>query len=180
MFPVFRTTTVTAEEFTQFWDRCYSGYDEEFYQNNVGQPLTPERITQWFVWKNGTPLSPGKAKSILRYSSPEERLDADADFATVRQFLNRPGGTIWRIFWLHVQHPTRFPIYDQHVHRAMANLLGWADTEIPVSGKAKTDCYVDRYIPFFQSLGSAGDRRVDRALWAYGRFLSVNPNFAAC
>ena len=26
------------------------------------------------------------------------------------------GGTIWRIFWLHLQHPQHFPIYDQHGH----------------------------------------------------------------
>ena len=41
----------------------------------------------------------------------------------MQEFLNRPGGAIWRIFWLHVQHTQHFPIYDQHVHRAMAFLV---------------------------------------------------------
>jgi hypothetical protein len=90
-------------------------------------------------------------------------------------FLNRPGGAIWRIFWLHLQHPKRFPIYDQHVHRAMAYMLDRPNEqrEIPARHKAKVDFYLREYCPFFASFDGCEKRQVDRALWTFGRFLKT-------
>lgn len=171
-WPILTSAPVSAEEFVVFWDRLYSGYDEQFYKANVGKELTVTRIAEWFQWKNGTPLSPLKAKSILRYSSPGELINADADDDAVSIFLNKKGGAIWRIFWLHLQHPVRFPIYDQHVHRAMAFLLGHPTLEIPIHNPTKVKSYLQCYRAFFASLLCMGDsRRIDRALWAFGKFL---------
>ena len=44
---------LTRKEFVGFRDRHYSGCDEEFHQQNIGKPLTDERIRKWFEWKNG-------------------------------------------------------------------------------------------------------------------------------
>ncbi|MCX5658349.1 MAG: hypothetical protein NTW19_01340 [Planctomycetota bacterium] len=170
-FPILLATTGTQAEFVDYWDRLYSGYDEEVYRENIGQPLTKERILKWFEWKNGRPLSRFKATSILRYSSPDEQIAVDATADDVRDFLNRPGGAIWRIFWLHLQHPSLYPIYDQHVHRAMAFLEGRNDREIPVSNARKIHVYLQEYQPFFRQLACPDHRRVDRALWTFGRFL---------
>jgi hypothetical protein len=149
----------------------YSGYDEDFYQENIGQPLTEERIARWFVWKNGTPLSAKKIKAIRRYLSPDEHIDQAASTEALQQFLNRPGGAIWRIFWLHLQHPQHFPIYDQHVHRAMAFMLAWPNLEIPDHNPAKVRIYLDDYRAFFARFEGYNHREVDRALWSFGRFL---------
>jgi hypothetical protein len=163
--PIFQRVEVSLPEFVSFWDSRYSGYDEDFYTQNIGQPLTPERINAWFVWKNGTPLSPLKAKSILRYSELTERIAPDVESSVLLEFLNRPGGAIWRIFWLHVQHPRQFPIYDQHVHRAMAFLLGWKELEIPAHNpKSVVALYLDVYRKFFRDFEQLPARQVDRAL----------------
>lgn len=137
------------KKFLDFWDALYTGYDEDFYQQNIGQSLTPERIAAWFKWKNDGKLSEKKANSSLRYSLPEEQLPSAADADKLRFFLNRQGGAIWHIFWLHLQHPDIYPIYDQHVHRAMAFMLGWKKLEIPVHNPTKVRSYLDSYVPFF-------------------------------
>jgi hypothetical protein len=31
---------VTRREFVRFWERFYTDYSEEFYRENIGQPLT--------------------------------------------------------------------------------------------------------------------------------------------
>ena len=162
---------VQPKDFVQFWEQLYSGYDEDFYKENIGKPLTEELITKWFDWKNGTPLSAAKKLTIRRYLSPEERIGLDANEDTLAEFLNRPGGAIWRIFWLHLQHPQHFPIYDQHVHRAMAFMLKWPKLTIPAYNPTKARNYLQFYRPFFDRFEDFKDRQVDRALWSFGRFL---------
>jgi len=172
LVPGFRQ--VTGEQFVRFWEQLYDGYDESFYRDNIEQPLTEERIKGWFVWKNRTPLSAQKIETIRRYFLPDnERTSRDADTGSLTAFLNRPGGAIWRIFWLHLQHPHHFPIYDQHVHRAMAFMLEWpeSDREIPALNLKKINMYLEEYRPFFDRFDDCEYRQVDRALWSFGRFL---------
>jgi hypothetical protein len=174
IWPILNFRSATPEEFVSFWERLYSGYDEDFYAQNIGQPLTGERIEKWFKWKNGRSLSAKKSKSIQRYRNPEEQFEPDADPTTLRAFLSRPGGAIWRIFWLHLRHPKIFPIYDQHVHRAMAFLLKWPNREIPNRDPSKVKTYIEAYRPFTERFKGCDQRKVDRALWTFGRFLSLD------
>jgi hypothetical protein len=162
-------------DFVCFWEQLYSGYPEDFYQKNIHQPVTEERLKGWFEWKNGRRLSDKKSKAIRRYLSPEEQIRHDVSDDELSEFLNRPGGAIWRIFWLHLQHPQHFPIYDQHVHRAMAFLLRWPkpDREIPRSNPAKVSTYLDHYRAFFTRFEDCNRRQGDRALWSFGRFLGT-------
>jgi hypothetical protein len=172
--PILASHQSSRTEFVQFWERLYFGYNEDFYKDNIGQPLTQDLIEEWFKWKNGSPLSAQKAKTIRRYFSPDhERVEHDAASDTLTTFLNKPGGAVWRIFWLHLQHPREFPIYDQHVHRAMAFMLDWHDAkrEIPTSNSKKIQIYLKEYRPFFCSFNECERRKVDRALWSFGRFL---------
>lgn len=173
VFPVLATSLSDAEAFLEFWDRLYSGYDEGFYRTNIGQPLTPQRIERWFEWKNGSVLSARKAQTILRYSEPEQQVHADASTGKIVDFLSRDGGAIWRIFWLHLQHPARYPIYDQHVHRAMAFMKRGESLEIPSYNPAKVRTYLGSYVPFFESFLPTDRRRLDRALWSFGKFLAT-------
>ncbi len=170
-WPVLITINRGRDEFIRFWDKLYSGYAEEFYRGNIGKTLTGNRIQMWFEWKNGGQLSIRKRRSIQQYSSPEERLPLNADQETVRAFLRRPGGAIWRIFWLHLQHPAKYPIYDQHVHRAMAFLLDWGNLEIPKRDSDKVRTYLDSYLTFCEKFRPLPHRQIDRALWAFGKFL---------
>jgi len=173
-WPIFGVHHVALLDFVRFWEQLYSGYDEKFYQENIGKPLTKERIGDWFKWKNGTPLSAKKLENILRYDLPDEQIAHDATTEQLQEFLNRDGGAIWRIFWLHLQHPRHFPIYDQHVHRAMSFLLKWADLEIPFHNPAKVHIYLTDYRSFFARFEDCDQRQVDRALWAFGKFLRTS------
>jgi hypothetical protein len=118
---IYRVANADAKEFVEFWSARYTGYDDEFYEANTGRELTEERILALFEWKNGTPLSGPKRNSVLRnFVARRDELPRAAD-ESASDLLARfgEGGVIWRIFWLHCWQPARFPIYDQHVHRAM-------------------------------------------------------------
>jgi hypothetical protein len=89
-----------------------------------------------------------------------------------RKFLDEfpTGGAIWRIFWLHCWQPKRFPIFDQHVHRAMVFIEEQRLEELPTGENEKVGLYIDRYLPFHRRF-EGEQRSVDKALWFYGKFL---------
>jgi len=124
-FIIYEPVGVDAKAFVEFWADRYTGYDDDFYEANVGQELTEARILDWFEWKNGTPLSQAKRRSVMRnfVARRDElvQIEDDTPSAVLTRFSE--GGVIWRIFWLHCWRPARFPIYDQHVHRAMRSLM---------------------------------------------------------
>ncbi len=174
--PVLDFRQVAPNDFVQYWAQFVPnskpGFDEDFYRQNIGKPLTEERIAAWFKWKNRTPLSAAKKQTVHRSFSREERVDNEANVRELEEFLKRPGGAIWRIFWLHLL-DQRFPIYDQHVHRAMAFILKWPknNREIPVHNAGRIRTYLKHYRPFFGRFLGCHHRQTDQALWCFGRFL---------
>ena len=176
-FFTYVATSATLAEFVTYWSAQYR-YDGDAleYEKYVGvHPQTREGLLSLFVWKNGGKLSSKKLASVERnYVSVinDSRL-CNADI-TVDEFLTRvpKGGAVWRIFWLHVCHPRRFPIYDQHVHRAMRYLMNLPITELEqYSERAVIRAYVDEYLPFHARFSSFPERTVDQALWAFGKFI---------
>lgn len=126
---------------------------------SIGKELTEARIFEWFTWKNGTPLSGAKPKSVMiNFVKRRCELDQVEQNMTAAELLSRfnEGSVIWRIFFLHCWRPERFPIYDQHV-----------DSQ-------KIHAYLNEYIPFHARFGGFDSRSVDKALWAFGKFLSEN------
>ena len=136
--PVFKKESVSVSEFITFWSKQYSYKLEDLYNDNIGKELTEERIWALFQWKNGGPLSKKKFASVKQnYIDNDIEIPQFPDKTILTTYLNQSGGAIWRIFWLHCNYPKKYPIYDQHVHRAMANLKGWKDVEIPLYNKKK-------------------------------------------
>ena len=171
-WPIFCTSGDSPQAFVACWERCYS-FDKErgdFYQTNRDLPLTDEQIMNWFVWKNGGPLAAKKKQTVRRNFTAKGVSATPPSEDELSAFLNGPGGAVWRIFWLHLQHP-RFPIYDQHVHRAMAFLKTGKCHEIPGHNPTKIETYLESYRQFFARFAGIPPRRVDRALWSFGRFL---------
>jgi hypothetical protein len=84
---------------------------------------------------------------------------------------------------MHCFHPDRFPIYDQHVYRAMVFIQEGGMEELNgLSDKAAIKTYLERYLPFhreFEKLNlpfdrnkdGARHRNIDRALWTFGKCL---------
>lgn len=179
----------SPREFIEFWALRYSDRNEGLYTANINRPPTAETLTALFKWKIGAWLF---VKRLERTVKPHflERIEetralppdiSAADFLSIFP----DGGAIYRIFWLHCWHPHRFPIYDQHVHRAMAFIQrGRVEESGVYSDEAKIAKYLDCYIPFFDSFRDMGvpfdsesdgipTRKVDRALMTFGQAISV-------
>jgi hypothetical protein len=174
-FPIYTISQASLEDFVAFWAPQYRYAQESLYTDNIGRDLTADRIRELFDWKNGPRFATRNRRSIERYYiarlSELEKLPSDTD---AESFLSLfpSGGAIWRIFWLHCWQPTRFPIYDQHVHRAMSFIERGEREEIPKNDKAKVRSYLDRYLPFHRKFVGLDLREVDRALWVFGKFIS--------
>lgn len=171
---IYQPSEASEAQFVEFWRLRYAYAKENIYEENIGQELTEQRILSLFRWKNGAPLSRRKQKSVndnfvcRRAELAKFQLDANAN-----DFLDcfRCGGAIWRIFWLHCWQPARFPIYDQHVHRAMAFIENGVIEEIPTYNPRKVKSYLQRYLNFHERFSGMSGRDVDKALWAFGKFL---------
>jgi hypothetical protein len=171
---IFQSVRATHVQFVEFWSARYKDTQEDLYMINVGQELTTERILSLYQWKNGTPLSERKQASVLRnFVDRREELSQHQPDASARAFLDHfaNGGAIWRIFWLHCWAPDRFPIYDQHVHRAMTFITNGVCEEIPQYDARKVDAYIESYLPFHAKFDGMNGRDVDKALWTFGKFL---------
>ena len=174
---IYQPVNADPKAFVDFWAARYSYPDQELYDANVGQELTETRILDLFTWKNGTPLSNAKRESVLRnFVARRAELNQVQQNETAANLLSRfsEGGAIWRIFWLHCWQPARFPIYDQHVHRAMRFIQQGVLEEIPVTNPQKIRVYLHSYMAFHTQFDCINFRIVDKALWAFGKFLKEN------
>jgi hypothetical protein len=169
-----RRHIVPAKEFVERWEPLYDYPLENLYADHVGRPLTPESVRLLFEWKNGGKLSRLKQASVeVNYVGRLDELWALPHDTPAAEFLNRfdHGGAIWRIYFLHIWAPCRYPIYDQHVHRAMELIETGRSAEIPRGDGAKIATYLDRFVPFYSTFDGLEPRRVDKALWACGKYM---------
>src|ERR1700691_6794905 len=189
----FTLQPVTAADdasFIDFWAHLYGDDWEDLYVNNISiKPFTDKAIRALFVWKNGGELSAKKKKSVeknyvsnkehegveraMRFSQPDiKEAEEFAKGFLTNDFLE--GGAIWRIFWLHCCNQL-FPIYDQHVHRAMIFIEEGRIEELSnFSDEQKIESYLTRYLRFHRRF--AGDqRKIDKALNTFGRFIKAWP-----
>ena len=178
-FPVFIETIVNKSEFINFWSKQYDFKNEHLYNQNIGKELNEDRIWALFRWKNGGPLSKKKQVSIKEnFINEQIGIPSNLNNYNLRIYLKKPGGAIWRIFWLHCNNPKIYPIYDQHVHRAMAKLKRWdRDLVIPSQNREKVEMYINSYLPFWSEFTEFPSKKVDEALWSYGKFLKLEYDF---
>jgi hypothetical protein len=171
-FPILNIQWVDERRFVEFWSARYPTMNEPEYQSNIGKPLTKIRLLSLFQWKNGGPIAQHKLESIQRnYIDNSPVPPAPADARDLLAFIQQPGGAIWRIFWLHCHDHLRYPIFDQHVYRAMSRLKAGHAAEIPTTNAAKAKAYVEQYLPFYKDLKYPDTKKVDEALWSYGKYL---------
>lgn len=183
---VYVKSSASYRDFIEFWEQRYNYPDENLYTNNIMGPHTEERLKELFHWKIGSRLFehtlPSIQKSFISRIGEASVLPADVPPCDFLEIFAR-GGVIYRIFWLHCWFPDRFPIYDQHVHRAMTYIQeGKPDELAKVPDQKKIDLYLKRYLLFFKPFGETDmpfsvradgvrGRRADRALWAFGKSL---------
>jgi hypothetical protein len=180
----------SPREFVEFWARRYSDPNERLYTEYINCPhQTAETLTTLFKWKIGARFFTRTLERMVKphfLSRIEEARALPLDISA-SDFLNtfRDGGPIYRIFWLHSWHPRRFPIYDQHVHRAMVFIQHGRVEELSGhSDEGKITKYLECYIPFFETFRDANipfdleldgvpGRKVDRALMAFGQAIMI-------
>jgi len=174
--PVIRLSWTQPDEFVGSWSEFYEDPREEHYVNNIDMPLTPERVRNLYLWKSGgrlwKPQCRGLEQNVIGRLRELGKLDKDyppLDF--LLRFAR--GGMIWRIFLLHIWQSRKYPIYDQHTYRAMRFLQHLQVEEIPSNPRLIAQTYVNDYIPFFNRFPRMPDRRVDKALFAFGKFLKT-------
>ena len=174
------TPAQSPRHFVEFWSDRYNDIAERRYMANIGEPHTSERLHALFEWKIGRVYPHwverldqwfisrrGEAQRLIRRLRGRDPVDA------ARAFLSRfdGAGAIWRIFWLHCW-DQRFPIYDQHVHRAMTFIQTEQLEELPNDAGERICLYLDRYIPFFDNfrglLRDIHHRTIDKGLWRFG------------
>jgi hypothetical protein len=180
----------SPREFVEFWALRYFDSHENLYTGNINCPHhTAETLTALFKWKIGARFF---TRTLERTVTPNflsriEEARALSPEISAEDFLNifQGGGPIHRIFWLHCWHPQRFPIYDQHVHRAMVFIQHGRVEELgEYSDEAKVAKYRECYIRFFETFRDVGipfdlesdgvpSRKVDRALMAFGQAIAI-------
>jgi hypothetical protein len=172
---VYVPAIVSAAELVSYWSAVYPEADDaELYTPNIGS-LSPQAVRNLFRWKFGGRFAAATGQAVDAYVIPRlSEIAALPRSLRAHEFLERfaEGGAIFRVFLLHCWQPDRFPIYDQHVHRAMAVIENSRCEEIEAwSDSRKVAVYLERYIPFHAKFSQEDHRAVDRALWAFGKFM---------
>ena len=171
-FPILNIQWVDEKRFVEFWAARYPTMNDSAYLSNIGEALTKKRVIELFEWKNGGPIAQHKLESIQRNYIDASPFPPDPeDPRGILAFIQQPGGAIWRIFWLHCYDHLRYPIFDQHVYRSMCRLKDGHAAEIPTTNVAKAKAYVDQYLPFHATLMYPDAKKIDEALWSYGKYL---------
>lgn len=167
----------SLKDFVGYWKKAYDYENEPIYSDNIGKRLTRERVLSLFVWKNGRKLSAKKQKSVEEnYVALLPEVARCTKDLPPEDFLSQfgKGGAIWDIFFLHLWQ-SKYPIFDQHVFRAMRFIKSGEIHELPASKSARVRLYLDEYLRFYSSLlhlcGSPSPRDIDKALWKFGQFL---------
>ena len=172
-----------ADEFVDFWSSLYSGLAgdvEALYVENINKPeFSPYDLMALFQWKNGMRLSALKnttlQEKILRKLPTVNKLKKHFSLGEFEQdFPNL--GTIWKIFLLHCIQPDTYPIFDQHVFRAMCYLQDHQVSEVSGSDRQKYRQYLDLYLPYFNTVveqSCCSKVKADRALWMFGKALKL-------
>jgi hypothetical protein len=173
------------DSFINFWSKLYSFSNEEIYSKSiVKETFTKTDVQNLYKWKNGMKLSVLKQKSldtkikakltIINIFKKSKTIDLEAFKIEFKNLT-----TVWKIFLLHIIKPNKYPIYDQHIHRAFLFIHNedWSNIQNTMNDKVKEKFYFDRYLPFIKAQNIKDLKQLDEAFFAFGQFLKTR-NYA--
>jgi hypothetical protein len=172
--------------FINFWSKLYSYANEDIYSKSiVKDTLTRTDIQNLYKWKNGMKLSLLKQKSLdTKIKSKLSIINKfkESDSKVLESFKNEFKNltAVWKIFLLHIIKPNKYPIYDQHIHRAFLFIHNedWSNiSNLSINNKAKEKFYFNRYLPFVEVKKIKDLKKLDEAFFAFGQFLNTR-NYA--
>ncbi|WP_298367594.1 hypothetical protein [uncultured Lutibacter sp.] len=175
-------TSTNIQEFINFWSKQYAYTNENTYYNSITKKVFKlNDIQNLYIWKNGMKLSASKQKSldtkikaklsIINTFKKSANIDIEAfkkEFKTV--------SSVWKIFLLHTLKPKKYPIYDQHIHRAFLFIHNEDYSNISsssITDKNKELFYFNRYLQFIASINYSDLKKLDEAFFAFGQFLNT-------
>lgn len=178
----------SATEFVEFWEGFYrSTIPDDVYQANlnIGNELTMENVALLWRWKNqryGSPLI-GPTQQILGDINAFRRLESIEE-QEERGFWERAYAIspriVWQVFLFHMARPDDYPIFDRHVMRSYTAIttgylrLNPREANMVCRSYDRFRSSYGGYRDFFlQMVKETGfpPKKVDRALWAFGRHL---------
>jgi len=167
--------------FINSWSKLYSYSNEDIYSKSITKELlTTTDIKNLYKWKNGMKLSVLKQKSldtkikdklsIINAFKKSDSIDVEAFKIEFKKV-----SAVWKIFLLHIIKPNKYPIYDQHIHRAFLFIHNedWSNIANTMSDKAKEQFYFKRYLPFIEAENIKDLKKLDEAFFAFGQFLNT-------
>ena len=180
-------TSENLEDFIVNWSKLYSFSNEAIYRASISKKtLTKTDVQNLYEWKNGMRLSVQKQKSldtkinskltVINKLKNDDVIDIEA---FKMEFKNL--SAVWKLFLLHIIKPTKYPIYDQHIHRTFLFIHkeDWCNiSNTSISNKAKEQIYFERYLPFIASQNIKDIKQLDEAFFAFGQFLNTR-NYAS-
>jgi hypothetical protein len=164
-------------EWAHTWSQCYSdAYLDATYESALqdlrsasNDETLRHALVAIFVWKNNGPLSTKKRKAVEGISFKMWK-DWRSSCAIPKHFKS---GVVWNIFLAHLLSDGKRPIFDQHTWRACCSMTAIRCKELgSIRSRERMNAYLE-YEKWFNSiLGNCDPRVLDRALMAYGQFLS--------
>ena len=180
MYFILKQYNSTSEQFVKFWSSLYVYPSGNYYTENISKTnYTSDDLQKLFIWKNGMRLSDPKYSSLERKILHRLELINRLKSNFLIDEFNRAFSelsTIWKIFLLHCIKPNSYPIFDQHVFRAMRFIQTNTIVELPKSKKEKYSQYLNLYLSFFDRLvllSGQNGIEVDHALWVFGKSLKT-------
>ena len=169
----------TVSQFIDCWSRFYDYSGNEIYFKHLNKnTLEAGDIQELFKWKNGMRLSTLKGISFETKILPRLGIinDLKQERSIAFQSINdsfHDVSAIWRIFLAHIIKPNKFPIFDQHVYRAMIYLQTKEIKELKSIDKVKLEKYENEYLKFYYSISPEiyDYKKYDEAMWVFGKFL---------
>jgi hypothetical protein len=151
---IYQPASVEPGEFVTYWSKLYPKQDDaEHYTPNIGS-RAPDALKKLFLWKFGKRFAAKTRKDVETIIiSRLAELNALPDDLSAADFLRRfsKDGAIFRIFLLHC----------------------WSPIEL-WSHKKKIAAYLQDYLAFHSFFAAFDQRSVDRALWAFGKFIKTS------
>ena len=172
--------TKGVREFIDYWKKLYLYKSPINYEEIIEkESFLASDIKAIFEWKNGMKLSKQKQKTletkILSKLKIINQLKSSTSFDLDSfriEFKNL--SAVWKIFLLHIIDPKVYPIYDQHIHRSFNFIQNkeWKGiTNSSISNKRKEEFYFETFLPFVSKLRDFSIRDIDKALFAFGKFI---------
>ena len=134
----------------------------------------PTELTALFEFRVGSLPYQKPSELVANYRAIIAPYPASEALGKAYANTHLRGGAIYNIFWLHCMTPRVFPIFDQHVYRAMMYTQTGSLEELPLDNRKRMAVYWNAYVPFFKNVKKGTrlpQRTIDRGLFTMGQFL---------